>query len=170
MVTIDVVWTQEVPADWSSKAIMWGMGKNYSHVAIVGRALDGKEYWCHAIDQGVCYTDPSEYLKNHIIVRKKSVQLTCTREELQGFIMGESGKEYSDSQLVFAGVKDYPVLGWLARHLIRLNGNEKRICSEFVAIVLFHYSEYRYDLAKRNLDLITPAELEEILDPEILVK
>ena len=132
------------------------MRRPYSHNAIIARATNGVEYLCHAVDAGVCFVDPAEYLKGHKIVRKISVTLNCSRQELQGYIRGESGKKYSKTQLVLIALN----MHW-ARRL--MNGDSERICSEFVAAVLHHFSDYTMPA---NLDLVTPGDLEDIMKPE----
>ncbi len=166
-IKVEIVWFMNLEAEWSSKLIMKSMKKNYSHVAIIGTALNGKKYVCHAVDQGVCYEDLNEYLKTHQVVRSKMVNLNCSQEVLEAYIQGEAGKEYSDTQLIAIALFAKPntrVGKWIRTKLA--NGDSKRICSEFVAAVLRHYcTEYTMP---EDLDYVTPSDLEDILQPTII--
>lgn len=155
MLTVDVVWMQETPPDWSSRIIMLAQRANYSHVGIIGTAADGKKYLCHAIGSGVCYQESDTYMNSHKIVFKKTVDLSCSLDLLTGFVMGEDGKEYSDVQLVLIALN----IKW--RFL--MNNKSKRICSEFVAAILSKWSTYQIP---EPLDFVTPRNLFDILKPE----
>ncbi len=148
---------QEVDPDWKSRGIMFAMGTNYSHVGIVGYASDGRKYLCHAIGGGVTYSQPMDYLGKHKIVFKKTIELSCSQDMLTGFVMGESGKEYSQTQLLLIAMKvRWP---WM------LNGDSKRICSEFVGVILHRWSGYA-PLLPLPLDCITPRDLYDVIKPE----
>ncbi len=155
MIQVDVIWMQAVNPDWKSRGIMYAQGTNYSHVGLIGYASDGRKYLCHAIGGGVCYSQPMDYLGEHRIVFKKTVHLSCSQDLLTGFVMGEKGKEYSQMQLLLIAFK--------IRWACLMNGDSKRICSEFVAAIVDRWSEHKIPAP---LDLITPRDLFDILKPE----
>lgn len=162
MIQVDVVWMAETKPDWGSSLIMWWQGTPYSHVALVV----GSEV-CHAIDRGVCIEKLETYLQDHRIVFKKTIDLKCSIEELMAFCDGEAGKEYSDMQLVGIALLADPstrIGRWLRNRSWFLNGDSKRICSEFVAKILSKWSP-RY-VVTGELDYITPRDLLYALKPE----
>ena len=147
-IKVKVVWTAETKPDFVSRAIMAFQRTPYSHVAII---FDGMI--CHAIGEGVCFSPAADYLADHVVVLERELELACSAERFMGFIEGESGKEYSEAQLLLIALG----LKWFA------NGDEKRICSEFVANII---SKFGLELIRwEHLDHVTPKCLEKVLKP-----
>lgn len=148
---VRVVWTAEIKPDFVSRCIMWAQRRPYSHIGIV---FD--DQIVHAVGKGVCIEPVWPYLKQRKIVMEKEVSLHCSRDRFLGFIEGESGKEYSNWQLVAIalGVPWFP------------NGDKKRICSEFVANVLLKFGNVgRIPESFDYLDYVTPKCIENFLQP-----
>lgn len=148
---IKVIWMRETKPDWMSRLIMWWQEANYSHVGILY-----KDRLIHAIGEGVVSQEPQDYMHDHVVTLEKDIELTCSEEMLEGYLMGEVGKEYAESQLFYIGISK--VLGLLGV-APNLNGDARRICSEFVGVILYHWSEFPMS---GNRDFWTPADLAQI--------
>jgi hypothetical protein len=145
---VKVAFTREKEPDFVSKSIMWVMKTDYSHVFFIH---EGNIY--HSIGLGVCKQDLESYLEDHIIVKEFEVELACSKEVFEAFVAGEDGKDYSQSQYIgfifpmFQSFFD--------------NNNEKRICSEFVAVVLQKYGDV---VLSKDADFTSPKDVYDILD------
>lgn len=166
---IDIVWFKEKHPTWKTKLIMWAMGTEYSHVGMLGVNDDGQEYLFHAVGEGVCVQPSHEYVnEERTIVRRKRVPLQCSMRELRGFVIGESGKDYSETNLLLIAALDYfkvkrivDAMNWLLG-----DGDAERTCGELTAKVLWLWSDDY--LLTGTIDNITPKDLEDILQPEVL--
>lgn len=157
MTKVRVVWLAEIEPDFHSRALMWWQQAPYSHVAIVIER-DGVEVICHAVGKGVCIEVFEEILVDHKVVAQRVVDLKCSSDLLLGFVEGEEGKEYSDLQLLGIAIWGQ----WFKSFSFFHNKNRKRICSEFVGIILQKWSSYKLE---GDQDFWTPVYLEQLLDP-----
>jgi hypothetical protein len=151
---LEVYFMKESKPDLLSRLIMWWQGTNYSHV---GFEYKGMLY--HAIGNGVVWQKPEEYLHDHEVVLKKSVNLNCSVDRFEGYLMGEIGKDYSELQLWrIVTQKAYSKVGIK----MKSNGDAKRVCSEFVGMVLFLFSKHKIS---GDRDYWTPKCIEKALFP-----
>jgi hypothetical protein len=163
MFSIKVAFTQELEPDLVSKAIMYFLKTNYSHVMILFEDVDGKEKILHSIGQGTCIDEDKKYLESHKIVKMYEVPMKVSREVFAGYARGRVGREYSQSQYVDMileklGIKWKPFS----------NGNSKGVCSEEVtAAAPMSQLELPSDL---DLDLIDPKEVDDFLAKQPLAK
>lgn len=143
---IKIAFTRETEPDLVSKGIMKFMGTNYSHVFFV---LDDIIY--HAVGEGVTSVPLAEYLKDHIIVAEKDVDIFMTEGEFLTYMKGANGKEYSNSQY----------LGFIFKPLKRFfrNKDKKMICSELVATVLNYYGTDESVPYFPDPDFISPKDI-----------
>ena len=145
---IQVAFTCEKKPDIISKIIMWVLKSTYSHVFLVHN-----ESIYHSVGDGVCKIKLSDYLKTHNLIKYFDVELDCSEEVFEAFMAGEDGKDYSESQYIgfmFPFMQSYFD-----------NDNEKRICSEFVAIVLEKYGKY---VLPKDADFMHPKDVYLMLD------
>lgn len=168
MIEVDVVWFREKYPTWKTKIILWGSGRPYSHVALIGKATDGKEYIFHAVGQGVLHQLASEYVNDERwIVKRKKIQLTCSQDRLEGYVLGESGKDYSETQLAVLTLARFLKMKWAMKFWYWLSdGNRERICSEIVYAVILLWSTIPCSSA--DIDFVTPGDLDDLLKPETI--
>lgn len=134
--SIKVHFVREIAPDLPSRAVMLKDGTNYSHVLLlfpdlenlfpVSTKADEKvdypgEKIFHATGDGVHIANPTEYYKEHILVREFVLPLKVPLIALLWFIDGAQGKGYGFDQIAAVAVNS-----------IARNGHEKYICSELV--------------------------------------
>lgn len=143
---VKIAFTREAEPDLVSKGIMKYMGTNYSHVFFI---LNDIIY--HAVGEGVTAVPLQDYLKDHVIVAEKEVNLYMTEGEFVTYMRGARGKEYSNSQY----------LGFIFKSLKKFfrNKDEKMICSELVATVLNDYGIDEQIPYFHDPDFVSPKDI-----------
>ncbi len=147
---IHVVFMRDERQSITSRAIQWGLKRDYSHVAIMCEYRNRKNVLFHAIYPKVTLDTSLSYMKHRRIVKHYELDLKKLKKEyVEGYIDGSVGKEYATIQLF---------TNYLTKPLIR-NGAKKVICSELVYRFL---RDCGLDL-KCDADGVDPRELEDKL-------
>lgn len=146
MTEFDLCFVREINPDIPSKIIAWHNGLGISHVLGMYTDRDGIRKLAHSVGKGVCKENIKEFLKTHIIVKKRNIKLNCSNDYLCGHINGSLGKGYSWLQFLLI------LFGWKAFQ----NGVKKMICSEFWARIIHEESNHNI---LGNLDKCTPEVL-----------
>lgn len=167
--TLDFVCFQELKPTYKTHIIMWGMGTPYSHIAMIGKDEDGKEWIFHAVGNGVCIQPSEEYVipEERRIVRKKTVKMNCTVREFRAWVLGEKDKDYSETNLALIAICNKFKAKWMngLAHTLFGDGDAERTCGELAAKALYLWSdEYRGRIG--SVDLATPRSLELLLGME----
>lgn len=145
---IEVAVSAEKEPDFVSRQIMKYMGAPYSHIFFIHKGkhigVDGK---------GVNVVDMDFFLKDHMIMGSEFIDLEWSEEYFLGWVEGNKGKEYSESQylgFIFDGVKS-----------LFSDGSKELICSEFVARALDYSSPRVLDYLRFgwDFDYVSPKEL-----------
>ncbi len=154
--------TDQIP-DWLSKSRMRFQKSNYSHVGIVvvldGEHIilfDGKVF--HSTGEGMNEISCKDFIHKK---KKKFVELfditeyVLNTDRALGWIEGNKGKDYSESQYV-AIILSKLGLGWLGKRFY--DGSSELVCSEFVYLFLKENSSLE-EFKNMVQDLVTPRDV-----------
>src|SRR3990167_10523314 len=95
---IRIAVVREVDPDNKSEIIMEVIDADFSHILIIYEE-GHRDMVFHATKKGVHKLELTEYLKDHIIVKEKTVELLKSRDYFLGYVKGSNGKEYGTEQL-----------------------------------------------------------------------
>lgn len=145
---ITVAVSAEIKPDFVSRMIMWFTKATFSHIMIID-----KGEIVHSVGEGNSKADLNKYLETHKLQAKR-IRLKKPYDYFRGYVDGSQGKEYSESQY----------WGFLFKPLRKFfrNGNEKEICSEYVARCLNHCCGYDF----KDMDFLTPKQVWEDIEDE----
>lgn len=157
-----------------SWAIIEAEKREYSHTAILYKCPISDEYMIFQASLGMvnCFNYEIFKQKNQII---KMYKLPTTYDkfiEFYTFKQKKLGKSYSTSQLLWIGLSKLFQIKHLPARIYNciMNGDSEFICSEIAAISA---SMLDIDLSKslinKQLDLITPSDLDSILESKGLI-
>jgi hypothetical protein len=145
----------EEKPDLVSKAIMWKLDTNYSHIGIGIADDDGEIHTLyHSIGDGYTKQPTESWLKKGKIINGVKEIKVINADQAIGYLEGNIGKDYSESQY----------LGFVIPSLARFfaNGVSKQICSEAVALFLMNHLEGGFEI-KKQADFASPKDVWEAI-------
>lgn len=150
MTPIDVCLFREIKPDLESKLIMWWTKSPASHIGFVYQALDGKWKIYHAVGKGVCIEDYEEFMKEHVRVGVKTVNLNCCPAIWDRHTKSNTDRPYSSSQFFIF------LLPWKWSKKWFSNGRAMFVCSELVATDLIEFAGIKFP---KGVEELTPLEV-----------
>ena len=146
--------SSEIDPDFVSKEIMETIGAPYSHCGVIAEEDDSETIY-HATGKGFHSQDiPSFLAEGKQFVHKFEMKLTVHPEFALGYLEGNIGKEYSESQY----------LGFINKRFEKLveNGAEKLICSEALTLFALKCCGLQKSNLTEGTDFIDPKEAIEL--------
>jgi hypothetical protein len=145
----------EIKPDFVSRAIMWKLGCNYSHIGIGLKDEMGNLHTLfHSVGEGFSEISVGDFIAHgKRIVAVKDVPIK-NADFAMGYLIGMKGKEYSESQY----------FGFLIPKLQKYfdNDNRKLICSEAVALFLQEHMVGEFEKIKQA-DFASPKDVWEAI-------